>query len=109
MFSDQEDKKEISGRISSTLANHSEFKSHSRHVNRENAKNIGLKIQDLEDDQTLQDLVLSIFHSTTHTFTGTSATKIIENHEGKSFIKQERQVIIQAPPQITPEPEDRQS
>ncbi len=44
-------------------------------------------IDDLEDDQNLQELVLSIFHATTHTFEGTPAVKIIENHLGNAFIK----------------------
>ena len=41
----------------------------------------------LEDDETLQDLSLSVFHATTHTFTGTAAAKIVENHVGRAFIK----------------------
>lgn len=86
--------KEIAKTIAETLTDHSLFKSHGRHIDREQAKKIGLnkkiglKIKDLEDDDTLQDLVLSVFHATTHTFDGTGAVKIIENHMGKAFIKQ---------------------
>lgn len=77
------------------------FKSHSRHISREQAKSMNLKIEDLESNQKLQDLFLSIFHATTHTFTGTDAVKIIENHNGKAFIRQERKVFIPMPtPQI---------
>ena len=42
---------------------------------------------ELEQDQTLQDLVLSVFHATTHTFSGTVAVKVIENHPRKAFVK----------------------
>lgn len=70
------------------LANHLLFKGHERHIDGERAKEIALKIVNLEDDDTLQDLVLSVFHATTHTFDGTGAVKIIENHMGKAFIKQ---------------------
>ncbi|MCL4211628.1 MAG: hypothetical protein KJZ68_13315, partial [Phycisphaerales bacterium] len=31
---------------------------------------------------------LSVFHATTHTFSGTTAVKIIENNLGRAFIKQ---------------------
>ena len=48
-------------------------------------------------------LVLSVFHATTHTFSGTNAMKIIENHNGKAFIKQQQTVSFQLPtPPISP-------
>lgn len=92
---------EIVKKVAETLANHSLFKSHRRHIDREQAKEIGLKITDLEDDNRLQDLVLSVFHATTHTFDGTRAVKIIENHVGKAFIK--HQIVIPAQP---PKPQE---
>lgn len=98
----------ISTKIAATLADHQKFKSHARHINRQMAKEIGLIINDLEDDQKFQDLVLSVFHSTTHTFSGTSAVKIVENHLGKAFIKQQRMVLIQQPPQASPQPQKEQ-
>lgn len=73
--------------ISKYLADHDNFKSHGRHISREKASSIGLKIENLEADQTFQDLVLSVFHATTHTFSSTVACKIIENQNGKAFIK----------------------
>ena len=41
----------------------------------------------LEDDDKLQDLGLSVFHATTHTFAATPAVKVVENHAGRAFIK----------------------
>lgn len=73
--------------IASFLANHDNFKSHGRHISREKAEKLGLVIEHLEDDSLMQDLVLSIFHATTHTFSSTPAVKIIENQLGKAFIK----------------------
>ena len=35
---------------------------------RDVAKSEGLIVEDLESDPKLQDLVLSLFHATTHTF-----------------------------------------
>ena len=48
---------------------------------------MGLKIYGLESDQKFQDLVLSIFHSTTIAFDAAPAMKTIENHNWKAFIK----------------------
>jgi hypothetical protein len=82
--------------IASALANHANFMSHGRFISRDQAKAMGLTIDNLETDQILQDAVLSVFHATTHSF-GSPATKIIENHLGKSFIKLQQQQVIQFP------------
>ncbi len=89
MFAGKPGAVDISKGIAAKLADHTLFKSHARHINREMAKNMGLIIEDLEADQEFQDNILSIFHATTHTFNGTNAVKIIENHEGRAFIKQQ--------------------
>lgn len=81
------DKKKIVDKIASFLADHDNFKSHGRHISRKKAADIGLRIKNLEEDPQLQDLVLSVFHATTHTFASTPAMKIIENQNGKAFIK----------------------
>jgi len=74
--------------VAQRLADHTQFKSHGRHIDRETAKSLGLVVENLEEDQILQDLVLSVYHATTHTFNGTSAVKIIENHRSRAFVKQ---------------------
>jgi len=73
--------------IAKKLSDHKYFKSHDRHINFEEAKKIGLKVSLLEEDQEFQDVVLSIFHATTLTFGNTQAVKIIENQNGRAFIK----------------------
>lgn len=97
MFSSCENREDIAKKVANRLAKHSSFKSHSRHIGKIQAKNIGLKIEDLEKDDKLQDLALSVFHATTHTFSGTSAVKIIENHLGKSFIKVSQTITFPTP------------
>jgi len=104
MFSEEENAEDIAKKVVDTLADHSLFKSHGRHIDREQAKEIGLKIENLEDDDKLQDSVLSVFHATTHTFDGTRAVKMIENQQGKAFIKQVQQIVIPQP--TTPKPEE---
>ena len=82
--------------ISSWLANHENFNSHSRHLSRDQLEAKGMPVVPLESDQTFQDMSLSVFHATTHTFSATSAAKIVENHAGKAFIKHFAQRAVRA-------------
>ena len=74
--------------VAKRLAHHSKFKSHTRHIDIDKARELGLMVTPLEDDQTLQDLALSVFHATTIIF-DRQVIKIIENHLGNAFIKQQ--------------------
>lgn len=74
-------------KIAQKLNNHSTFMSHGRHISREDAKRMGLQVTDLESDQAMQDLVLSVFHAATLTFDATILVKIIENDQGRFFGK----------------------
>lgn len=94
MFKGNERAAETSNAIANRLSNHTLFKSHGRHIGIDEARALGLRITALETDQTLQDLVLSVFHCVTQTLDATQAVKIIENHMGFAFIKQVAQVII---------------
>lgn len=97
MFSGDSDAQSKAEGVAKILSCHSYFKSHGRHIDRTQAKEIGLKVEDLENDEKFRDLVISVFHATTHTFDGTPAVKIIENQFGKAFIKMV-QVVVQAQP-----------
>lgn len=68
------------------LTDHAWTKSHSRHLSIHTCKKLGLVVEELEKDQTLQDAVLSLHHAYTHTLARTAAVKIIENHLGTAFI-----------------------
>lgn len=94
--------KALAARIATWLANHKHFKSHGRHIGREDAEQRGLKIEHLEADQRTQDLVLSIFHATTHTFSMTPCVKVIENHKGRAFMKQVHVVPVAIPVEQKP-------
>ena len=76
--------------ISEWLADHQHFKSHARHISREELERKELTVLRLEKDDVLQDLSLSVFHATTHMFVGTPTVKIVENHTGRAYIKQKR-------------------
>lgn len=83
--SDELDK--VRGVIMKELADHTVSKSHGRHIPMQKCIDIGLNIEKLEDDPTLQDLVLSVHHSCIHTLSETSSIKIIENQNGIAFIQ----------------------
>ena len=87
MFSGLSNGTERAEAVSTWLADHTTFKSHGRHISRADLQAQQLKVVALEDDDVLQDLSLSVFHATTHTFSGTPAAKIVENHTGRAFIK----------------------
>lgn len=107
MLKGKSDAPEQAKDISDWLANHQNFKSHGRHIPREELEKHGLTIVHLEDDETFQDASLSIFHAATHTFNGTPAVKIVENHSGRAFIKHEAisHANFLQPVQIAPFPE----
>ncbi len=48
---------------------------------------MGLDVSLIEDDQDLQELVLTVHHCFIHTLTNTMAGKIIENHLGNAVVK----------------------
>lgn len=81
MFKDQKDDTTCK-KIVDELSDHKKTKAHARHISSEEAKKIGLTIVDLEDDNELQDLVLTVHHAYIHTLSNTPTIKIVENHVG---------------------------
>ena len=101
MFANKQDSKKRARSLAKYLSNHRGFKTHSRHIDRDEAKKRGLVIENLEEDQEFQDLILSIYHATTLTLSLPNPVKIIENQLGKAFVKQVQQVVVQGrPPNI---------
>ena len=64
--------------------------SHSRHFSVDFCKKIGLNIEELENDQELQELVLSVHHAFIITIDATNTTKIIENNTGARFVSSQK-------------------
>ena len=73
--------------IMKVFADHNIQKSHSRHISKKECEDVGLKIITLENDQELQDAVLTTHHAFMHTFSNTLAVKIIENQLGVAYIE----------------------
>lgn len=59
-------------------------------------------MRDLEKDQTLQDLILSVHHATMLTFANTGAIKIVENHLGRAFVKATQVIQMRCQPSSRP-------
>ena len=88
MFDEQtEQSNEIVDKIVTSLNSHGESLDHGRHYSMQTCIDLGLKIVQLESDDTLQDLVLSVHHSEMLALGSGITTKIIENHKGKRTIQ----------------------
>jgi hypothetical protein len=109
MLRDDPEKDQKTQTILKELGDHSISYAHNRHLSVQKCKDIGLKVMQLEDDQKLQDLVLSVHHIFFHTLGSTPAFKIIQNHKGIAYILQAQNVLIHQQPLKTnfrPEQED---
>jgi hypothetical protein len=62
-------------RVVQELGSHAITLSHARHISMAGARDLGLNIVQLEDDQKLQDAVLSVHHSTILSLNMTPAVK----------------------------------
>jgi ATP-dependent protease ClpP protease subunit len=88
MFKDDEEASEKIEKICSCLGSHEHTKAHDRHLNPRKCKNIGLKVSMMEDDDVLQDCILSVHHACFNLMNQIPVSKIIMNNIDKSFIQQ---------------------
>jgi ATP-dependent protease ClpP protease subunit len=95
MLCGQSDAEQRADTIIAELGSHALTLSHSRHLSAEKCASIGLVVERLENDQKLQDAVLSVHHACIHTLSSTPASKIIENHKGVAFINTMKQILVQ--------------
>lgn len=101
MFKDDPDAVVKSQRIVDGLSDADEHKSHERHIPIAKCRDLGLNVVALEDDEELQELVLTVHHCYMFVLMNTGTFKIIENHKGAAFAKQ-LQMQIQLPTQEMP-------
>jgi hypothetical protein len=97
MLDGDEDQVATADHILRELSDHALTKSHARHLSASRCRAMGLKVRALEDDQELQEAVLSVHHTCIHTLGATGAAKIIENHEGVAFIEVLQPVLAKGP------------
>lgn len=94
MFQSLEDAEDRAKGVLNELGDHSLTLSHARHLSPEKCREIGLEIEILEENQELQEAVLTVHHSCIHTLSATPAYKIIENHVGEAFIQTAQFVAV---------------
>ena len=75
------------GKILEVFANHSMQKSHARHISVSECKEAGLEIIEMENDNNLQDLILTTHHAFMHSFANSTAIKIVENQLGTVYVE----------------------
>lgn len=94
MLKDEPNAEATADNIITELGDHALTKSHARHLSAAKCKSIGLKIRMMEDDQALQDAILTVHHACIHTLSATGAYKIIENHLGVAYMQVSQTVLI---------------
>ena len=70
-----------------TFINHSHSYSHSRRIQRSECRKAGLQIQDLEDNQDLQEAVLSLHHCLMILMDIAPILKFVTNQEGRLYLQ----------------------
>lgn len=96
MLVDCDDRESRADKIVYGLSSAEETFNHARHIHVERLEELGLAIERLEEDSTLQDLVLTVHHAFMHTFAGTPALKIVENQNGSAVVRLGANVVPQA-------------
>ncbi|MBL0576329.1 SDH family Clp fold serine proteinase [Aeromonas caviae] len=81
----EDDREGRIAKIMSALNNPKETKEHGRHIHYTQAKDMGLIVNLLENDQDLQEKVLTVHHAFIATLLSTTTAKIIENNDGRGF------------------------
>jgi len=105
MLAGCEDAQAKAERVATWLADHSNFKSHSRRVNPRQLLEIepSLKITFLEDvEQELQSAIMDLYWAIDVTFNNTRAFKIIEHKEGSAYVRLHIEQLIQVGPTQSP-------
>jgi hypothetical protein len=97
MFAGDKDAEAKAQAVLKDLGSHAATHTHARHIHKDRAKALGLKIIDLEADGKLQDAVLSVHHACMITFEQASAFKMIENHKGDAYMMAAQNVLMMQP------------
>lgn len=87
MFAGQEHAEQRANDAAKHFNDASTHKSHGRRIDREEARQHGLAVLDLEDDQHLQEVVLTAYHVHTIAIEKTLAAKLLHSNAGRSWVK----------------------
>lgn len=85
MFEGDPDAKEKTEKIVGLLCDHSESAMHNRHFNHEKLESIGLNVTMMEEDDELQDRIMTLHHHYMINLHGSPTVKIIESSTGAGW------------------------
>jgi Serine dehydrogenase proteinase len=104
MFKDRADAEAKAKEAAEWFGDAKEFLSHGRPVRREQAREHGIVVKDLEDDGELQDAVLSVHHAVLIGMANLPIAKLIENHKQRLWVLSGAQQIAMMLPPTGPSP-----
>ena len=105
MFSGEADSAERAAKIAKWLANHNNFKTHSRPVWMEQLLVVEpmMKVRRLQDvSKEFEAAVMAVYWTIDVTFNDTDAIKLIERQEGSAYIQLMRTTITGPPVPLKP-------
>lgn len=79
---------------------HGQVHVHGQRIGAEKLRELGLRLEFLEDNQGLQNDVLTSYHLMTLIFEMTPSLKFIASDRGKMWVKQQQQILIPASPPV---------
>ena len=109
MFSDMENdnvrekmSNDIAAYFNAENTIHGQIHVHGQRIGTAKLQELGIKLELLEKDQTLQNDVLTAYHLMTLIFETTDSLKFIASNRGKMWAKQQQQILVPGP--LTPSP-----
>jgi hypothetical protein len=84
--------------IIKAFGDHALTLSHARHLGIKQVKDAGVVVASLEDDQDLQEAVLTVHHAFVQTLSDTGCIKVIENQNGVAHVRGIQVAAIQLRP-----------
>lgn len=97
MFSERSDPAVAANAVAAHFGG-SQHGSHGRRIDRDEARQQALKIIDLEDDQGLQEEVLTLYHLSTIAFEMGPAAKSVISSNGRLWVKNMQMEVVVQPP-----------
>jgi len=85
MFKDKDDPAACAKEVVDELGSHAATKAHNRHISAQKARDLGLNVAMLENDQRLQERVLTVHHACMLSLSDQPIIKLIENHNGIAY------------------------
>ena len=86
------------------IPDHGQVHVHGQRIGAVKLRELGLNLQFFEDDQALQNDILTAYHLMTLIFEMTTSLKFIASDRGKMWVKQEQQILAPVSPPVPQQP-----